>query len=136
MQSGDLLVEAFWQQVNVVLVTLAVLPIIQQIQLAEHLIREGARHHERWVSSGTSEIQQPTRGKDYDSMAIREYKTINLGLDVLHLNARETLELGHLNLIVEVTNVTNNGIVLHFLHVLQGDNLEITRRCHENVHLA
>merc|ERR1711862_789465 len=107
VQSGDLLVEAFWQQVNVILVTLVVLPIIQQIQLAEHLICEGARHHERWVSSGTSEVQQATRREDNDAMTVREHETVHLRLDVLHLDPRELLKLFHLDLVIKVANVSN-----------------------------
>merc|ERR1712019_133158 len=125
MQSGDLLVEAFWQQVNVVLVTLVVLPIVQQIQLAEHLIREGARHHERWVSSGTSKVQQATRCEDNDAMTVREHETVHLWLDVLHLNPWELFKL--FDLVIEVADVANDGIILHLLHVLRGDDLEIAR---------
>merc|ERR1719231_487970 len=127
MQSGDLLVETFWQQVNVVLVTLVVLPIIQQIQLAEHLIREGARHHERWVSSGTSEVQQATRREDNDAMTVREHETVHLWLDILHFDPWELLKLFHLDLVIKVSNVADDGVILHLLHVLQGDNLEIAR---------
>merc|ERR1711988_1640630 len=136
MQSGHLLVEAFGEQINVVLVALVVFPIIQQIQLAEHLIREGARHHERWVSSGTSEVQQATRRKNNDAMTVREHETVHLRLDVLHLDPWELFKLFHLDLVVEVANVANDGVIFHLLHVLQGDNLEISRCSHEDVHLV
>merc|ERR1712187_477135 len=136
VQSGDLLVEAFWQQVDVVLVTLVVLPIIQQIQLAEHLVRKGARHHERWVASGTSEVQQAARREDNDAMTVREHETVHLRLDVLHLDPWELFKLFHLDLVIEVADVANDGVVLHLLHVLQGDNLEVACGGHEGVHLV
>ena len=38
-------------------------------------------------------------------MAIREHEAIDLRLNVLNLDARETLNTGHVNLVVEVADV-------------------------------
>merc|ERR1712039_867215 len=59
VQSSNLLIKFLREQVHFVFVALVLLPILQQIQLAKHLIRERARHYERWVSSGATQIQQP-----------------------------------------------------------------------------
>merc|ERR550537_818452 len=74
--------------------------------------------------------------KNDDAMAIREYEAIHLRFDVLDLNAWEFLQCIHLNLVVKVTNVANDGIVLHLLHVLQGDDLEVACGCDEDVDVA
>ena len=43
----------------------------------------------------------------------------------------EPLELSHLTRVVEVTNVTDDGIVFHLLHELETDDLEIASSCDE-----
>ena len=65
------------------------------------------------------------RCQDNHTMAIREHKTIHLWLDVLNLDAWEVLQVLHGNLVVKVSNVAHNGVVLHLLHVIQGDDLEV-----------
>merc|ERR1712054_124532 len=69
-------------------------------------------------------------------MAIREDEAVNLWLDVLHLDAWELLQILHGNLIVEVANVAHNCIVLHLLHVLQCDDLEVASGRCEDVNLS
>merc|ERR1712004_127837 len=125
VQARNLLVKLLGQQVDFILVRLRLLPILQKVELRKHLVREGTRHHKGRVAGGTTEVQQATRCKHDHSMPIWEDKTIYLRLDVLHLNARETLEASHINLIVEVPDVTYDGVVLHLLHVLQCDDVEV-----------
>jgi hypothetical protein len=86
------------------------------------------------MSSCTAKVEQAAAGKDNDTVTIWELKTIHLRLDVLNLSHEENEEQCHLDLIVKVTNVSNNGIVLHFLHVLQGDDVKIACGCHKDVH--
>merc|ERR1712025_1191448 len=70
-------------------------------------------------------------------MAIREEEAVHLRLDVLHLDVvLWILETGHVNLIVEVANVSNNGVVLHLLHVFQSDDVEVASGRGEDVNLA
>merc|ERR1712232_1313338 len=71
------------------------------------------------MPSGTAEVQQTPRGKDNDAMAIRENEAVYLRLDVLHLYAWARFQLSHFNFIIKVTDVADNGIVLHFLHHLE-----------------
>merc|ERR1712182_162200 len=87
---------------------------------------------------GQSHNQDSTNGhlQNDDPMAIRELEATYLWLDVLNLDAREAFKLCHLDLIVEVPNVSDNGIVLHLLHVLQPDDVEVTSGRHKDVHLA
>merc|ERR1719272_2457530 len=69
-------------------------------------------------------------------MAIREEETVDLRLNVLNLDARELLQVFHLNFIVKVANVSHDGVVFHLLHVLQSDDLEVTRGGREDVDFA
>lgn len=50
-------------------------------------------------------------------MSIGEFITIELVLDRLLFNSRVALEAGHVNFVVEVTDVADDGVVLHLGHV-------------------
>merc|ERR1719401_191410 len=78
VQSRNLLVQLLWQQINIILVALVLLPVLQKVQLTENLVGEGARHHKRWVACGTAEVAQASRCKHNDAVAIREDKSVNL----------------------------------------------------------
>merc|ERR1712166_563641 len=78
------------------------------------------------MACGTPEVAQTSRCKDNDAMAIWEDKPINLWLYVFDLDAWEALDRIHLDLVVKVTDVANYGIVLHLLHVFQGDDLVVS----------
>merc|ERR1719398_143487 len=68
-------------------------------------------------------------------MAVGEDVAVDLGLDVVHLDARKRVKPGHVDLVIEVSNVAHDGVVLHLLHVLDGDDVEVTGRRHEDVDL-
>merc|ERR1712174_88901 len=91
VQICHLLIQSLGQQIDIVLVCLGLLPVLQEIQLTQNLICEGTRHDERWMASSASEIQQPAGCQDDYAVSIREHKPIDLWLDVLHLDPRETL---------------------------------------------
>ena len=59
-------------------------------------------------------------------MTVWEDETVTLRLDVLPLDALPRQQASHVNLIVKVTNVADNGVVLHLGHV----------GCHKNVLVA
>jgi len=58
-------------------------------------------------------------------MAIREHKPVHLRLDVFHHHTWKLFQSSHVNFIVEVTDVTDDGVVLHFLHVLKPDDVVV-----------
>eukprot|EP00438_Fugacium_kawagutii_P006072 Skav200573 [mRNA] locus=scaffold917:265418:266189:+ [translate_table: standard] len=122
------------QQVHIVLVLLGLGAVLQDVQLSQHLVGEGAGHHERWMASGAAKVHQSARCQDNHTVAVREHKSIDLWLDVLNLDAREVLQVLHGDLIVEMPNVAHNGVIFHLLHVLQSDDLEVASRGSENVH--
>jgi len=85
------------------------------------------------VSSGASQVQQTAFSQHNDSMAVWEDEPVTLRLDVLPLDALPLHEASHVNLIVKVTNVADNGIVLHLGHVSGHDDVLVTSGGHEDV---
>mmetsp|Transcript_27329 Transcript_27329/g.43806 ORF Transcript_27329/g.43806 Transcript_27329/m.43806 type:complete len:281 (+) Transcript_27329:289-1131(+) len=124
------------QQVDIVLVCLGLLPVLQQVQLGQDLVCEGAGHHEGWVACGAAQVHKAAGGKHNDTVAFGEHKPVHLWLDVLNRHARELLKVLHVNLVVEVADVANDGVVLHLLHVLKGDDLEVACGRSEDVDLV
>ena len=59
-------------------------------------------------------------------MTIGERVLVHLRLDVQPLHAGCLVQQIHLDLIVEVADITNNRLVLHALHVLQSQDVHIS----------
>lgn len=59
-------------------------------------------------------------------MAVWEHKAVDLRLDVDLLDSRVVFDSGHIDLIVKVSNVTDDGVVLHLLHVVCHDDILVT----------
>ena len=88
------------------------------------------------MACGAAQVHQAARGKHDHAVAIGEHESIDLGLDVLHLDAGELLKVLHGDLVIEVADVAHDGVVLHLLHVLQGDDLEVAGGGGEDVNLT
>ena len=73
------------------------------------------------MAGGASEVKETTLSKDEDTVSIGELPAIELRLNILLLDTRVVLETLHVDLIIEVTDVTNNSIVLHLSH-MRGHN--------------
>ena len=101
--------------------------------MCPYLVGERARHNKTGVSSGASQVQQTALSQHNDSMAIREDEPIALRLNVLPLNALPLHQTGHVDLIVKVTNVADNGVVLHLGHVGGHDDVLVTSGGHKDV---
>merc|ERR1719240_1612382 len=136
VESCDLLVQKLGQKVDLVLVPLGLLPIVQQIKLSKCLVGERARHHKRRVASGATQIQQTSAGQNNHTVSIREHEAINLRLNVLNPDALKALESGHVDLVVEVANVADNGVVLHLLHVFESDDVEVASGRSEDINFT
>ena len=61
VEGGHLLVQLLGQQVDVVLVLLLLGAVLQYVQLGQHLVGEGAGHHEGRVARGAAQIHQTGR---------------------------------------------------------------------------
>jgi hypothetical protein len=60
------------------------------------------------------EVHQPAFGEQDDPLAVREDHVVDLRLDVLPLAG---LQARDVDLVVEVTDVADDRVVLHRLHV-------------------
>lgn len=115
MKLGHLLVEDLGQDVDarIELLGLAELDVLgaprgvgalEQHDLREHLVGEGARHDEGRVARRAAQVDQAALGEEDDVAAVLEEEAVNLGLDVL--DARGVgLEPRDVDLDVKVANV-------------------------------
>merc|ERR1712118_605101 len=55
-QSCNLFVQFLGEQIHLILVCLGLSPVLEDIELSEHLVREGARHYEGGVTCCTSQV--------------------------------------------------------------------------------
>merc|ERR1719464_436325 len=72
VQPGNFLVKLFREQVDLVLVPLVLLPVLEEVELSQYLVRKRARHNERRVARGAAKVEQPPRCQDDHAMAIGE----------------------------------------------------------------
>ena len=135
MQARDLLVELLGKDVDLATLVLARVALDPKLDLREGLVGEAGAHHERWVASGASKVEETSLGEDNHAVAVREDPSVHLRLDVVALDAGELGEAKHVDLIVEVANVANNGVVLHLGHVCSHDNVLVASGCNNNVNL-
>ncbi len=63
-------------------------------------------------------------------MAVRESDLVDLRLDVLPLVLLQVLDV---DLVVEMTDVADDGVVLHLLHMRFGDDIDTASRRHEHI---
>ena len=110
--------------------------VLEQLNLRHHLIGETGAHHKTRMSSSTTKIQQATFRQHDDGATRWKFPFINLWLDVDLRRALDLLQASHVNLIVKVTNVSNDGLVLHAQHLLTGDDVLVAGRGHEQIRCA
>ncbi len=66
-------------------------------------------------------------------MTLFELKNIRL---IFHINSLYTFmmfQTVNVDFVVEMADIPENRVVLHFKHVLYSDNVFVARRCHENI---
>ena len=115
------------------LLTLSIEP---EVDLGDGLVREGGAHHEARVTSSAAEVQQAAFSKDKDAVTVGENPFVVLRLDFVTLDARNLLEAGHVDFVVEVADVTHDGAVLHLAHLGGADDAGVTGGGHEDVGVA
>jgi len=59
-------------------------------------------------------------------MSIREFIPVNLGLNVILLDAWPAFQSCNIDLAIKVANISNDGVVLHFRNIFSSDNTYIT----------
>jgi len=85
------------------------------------------------MSRGAPQVQQAPLGEDQDRVAVGEHPLVVLGLDVDLLDSRHLGQPSHVDLVVEVADVADDGLVLHAGHVRGGDDVEVAGRGDEDV---
>lgn len=124
VETGNLLVENLGQNVDTdielaglgelnVLLAESLVAGLEQHDLSQNLVGEGARHDERRVASGASKVDKTTLGKQNNVAAVLHQESVDLGLDVLH-GLSVGLEPGNVDLDVEVTNVYESFVSKRF----------------------
>src|SRR3981081_1783405 len=133
MQPRDFFVEFFRENINTRFVSLAILP---KIDLRKYLIRKRIAHHKRWMSGRASEVYKPDFSQEVYFATIREPIFIDLRLDVRSLNSWKPIQLVNLNFVVEMADVTDDGLVLHFRNMVDPNNIAVTGCCDIDVSTA
>ena len=139
VQAGDLFVEDLRERVNDAAFvldagdSLLALSVEPEVDLGDGLVREACTHHEARVTGSAAEVQQAAFGEDEDAVAVGENPFVVLRLDFVTLDARNLLEAGHVDFVVEVADVTHDGAVLHLFHLGGGDDHGVAGGGHEDV---
>mmetsp|Transcript_2666 Transcript_2666/g.5096 ORF Transcript_2666/g.5096 Transcript_2666/m.5096 type:complete len:493 (-) Transcript_2666:17-1495(-) len=114
VEAGDLLVEELGEDVDVAAGVLAGVLLLPELELGEGLVGERGGHDEGGVAGGAAEVEEAALGEDDDGLAVGEDELVDLGLDVVA--GGDLHESVHVNLVVEVADVSNDGVVLHLGH--------------------
>ena len=109
------------------------LSVEPEVDLSDGLVCEACTHQEARVTGSAAEVQQAAFGEDEDAVAVGENPFVVLRLDFVTLDARNLLETGHVNFVVEVADVTDDGAVLHLFHLGGGDDHGVAGGGHEDV---
>ena len=132
MQTGYFFVEFFRQDINLVFIFIFVRP---QINLCQCLIRERVRHYKTWMASCAAEIYQTTFGQHVNRIAVFESVLVDLRFDV-ELDGIRSIQALDLDFIVEVTNVADDGLILHALHMFQRQHVFVAGSSDVNIAAA
>ncbi len=90
------------------------------------------------MAGGVAQVQQAPLGQHDHAVALAvargaEAPLVDLRLDLDLLDAGRPRDAGHVDLVVEVADVTHDRLVLHRLHVIGGDDVVAAGRRDEDV---
>ena len=85
------------------------------------------------MSCCASQIHQTTVSQQKYTVTIREIIAVYLRLDVYTFDTRVMFQSIYLNFIIEVSDVTYNCLIFHFLHVVDTNDINITRSSHKDI---
>ena|SRR5690606_17324535 len=77
------------------------------------------------MTRGTAKVYKPALGKKENGMAVREHILVNLRLDIDLTDAFVCIQRINLYFVVKVPYVADDGLVLHLLHVFNGDDVTV-----------
>ncbi len=85
------------------------------------------------MAGGATEVHQAAFGENVNALAAGQMIAVVLRLDVFDAHAFRLLERVHLDLVVEMADVADDGLVFHREHVRGGDDVAIAGRRDINV---
>lgn len=85
------------------------------------------------MSSSTTKIQKSSFSKDKDTVTIWEFPSVKLWFDFLSLDSWIVFKSFHINFVIKMTNVTNNGIVFHLSHMMGHNDSLISSASNEDI---
>ena len=109
--------------------------VVEEGDLGKDLVGEGAGHDERRVSVGASQVNETSLSEKNDVSSVLHGVSVDLGLDV-DLLGGVGLEPCDIDFDVEVTNVADDGVLLHDLKVLGGDDVSASGGGDEDIGLG
>ena len=125
VETSHLLVEVLRQYCD--LAWLVGFTVFPKVDLCERLVSEAVGHDETRVTGATTQVHQATFCEHVNAISGRKGILVHLRFDVCADNARRGIEFVDLDLIVEMADVTNDGLILHLLHVLKADDVVVAR---------
>ena len=120
VETGHHLIKFFGQEVNLVFILLGILP---QLYLGKYLVGERVTHHKAGMTGGTTKVYKASFCQHDNPLAVRKDNMVHLRFDILPLKITDT---GNIDLRVKMTDVADNGLVLHLLHMGPADYAEVT----------
>src|SRR4029078_4280463 len=85
------------------------------------------------MTCGATEIHQTPFGEEENFVAVRERILVYLRFDISLLYALSVAESVDLNLIIEMADVSNDGLIFHALHVFECDHVKVAAGGNVNV---
>src|SRR3546814_8579177 len=85
------------------------------------------------MSRCATQIYQATLGQQNNALAVGENNVIDLRLDFFPLKAFNRSDI---DFVIEVTNIADDGLILHALHVIARDHMVVAGGGHENISLV
>jgi len=125
MKTSNFLVEMLGEVVHLFLVLVGTLAL-PKFDLSDDLVGEGAGHDEGWMSGGTAEVEEASSCQDDHGVSIWELVAVDLWLDFQRLDSGPSGESSHVDFVVEMSDVSNNSVVLHLAHVRGSDDVVVT----------
>src|SRR5438034_5334463 len=88
------------------------------------------------MTGGTAEIHEPPVGEQENFVAVGKRVLIYLRLDVSALDAGRGVQRIDLNLVVEVADIRDDGLIFHSLHMIKRNDVEVAGSSDVNIAAA
>src|SRR5262245_3449380 len=82
---------------------------------------------------GATEIEEAPFGQNHHTVAVRKTPFVVLRLDVDAFDTRYLLQSGHIDFIIEMSDVPDNRLIFHLAHVLGCYDVLVTGRGYEDI---